>query len=171
MPVEIMIFTGIGLIVTLVAGYFLMRYLKGSIKLKLPQTSFSGGDTVKAHFTLTAKQGIEGNKLLVCLTADEINKSRNNDGNDTSETDEIYRDEIILEDSKHYPKGFTQEYSFEIEIPNSSESSMDGSKLGQALNTVGALLNTNRRYLEWNIEVRLDAKGVDLSDSERIYIK
>ncbi len=171
MSAAVMIFGAIGLVTIVVTAYFLMRFLKGSIDLHLSTTSFDAGETVNGKLTLHAKQAIEVNKLLVILTADEVTKRRNSDGDEESETDEIYRDEVLVDCPKQLNKGFQEDFEFELKIPDSSESSMESSALGQALNTVGVLLNTNTRRLEWNIEARLDAKGVDLSDSERIYIK
>lgn len=171
MSVENMVFAGIGLLVLGVAGYFILRFLKGSITLELPQTSFAAGETIKGRFRLVAKQPIDGNKLYVALVAEEVIKRKDSDGKDTTETHEVYRDEQVLEGKAHYEKGFDNEHSFEITVPGSGESSMESSAVGQALNAIGALMNTNRRRIEWTLEACLDAKGIDLTDSEKIYIK
>ena len=171
MTTEMMVFAGIGLIALIVLGYFILRYLKGSIKLQLDRTSFSPGETIKGSFRLVAKQAIEGNKLAIALVAEEAVKRKDSDGKDVTETNEVYRDEQVLEGKAHYAKGFDNTHSFELTVPNSGESSMESSKVGQVLSNIGALMNSNRRYMEWSLEVRLDAKGIDLSDSEKIYIK
>jgi len=32
------------------------------------------------------------------------------------------------------------------------------------------MLGANRRRMKWSVEVRLDAKGIDLSTSQRVHI-
>lgn len=171
MSTETMVFAGIALLVVVVAGYFILKFLKGSIKLELLQTSFATGETIKGSFRMVAKQPIEGNKLYVALVAEEVTKRRDSDGKDITDTHEVYRDEQVLEGKAHYDKGFDNVHNFEITVPASGESSMESSSLGQALNALGTLMDSNRRRIDWTIEVCLDAKGIDLSDSEKIYIK
>lgn len=171
MSTENLVFGGLGIVVLMVIGYFVLRFMKGSIKLQLDKTSFAPGETIKGSFRMIAKQPIDANKLTVALVAEEVIKRKDNDGDDTTETEEVYRDEQVLEGKAHYEKGFDNEHAFELTVPESGESSMESSKVGQVLSTLGTLMNSNRRHIEWSIEVRLDAKGIDLADSEEIYIK
>lgn len=171
MSTENMVFAAIGLLVIAVAVYFILRYLKGSIEIELDKTSFDPGETIKGSFRLIARQTIEANKLTVALVADEVIKRKDSDGDDETDTREVYRDEKVIEGKYLYEKGFDNTHDFELLVPGSGESSMDSSKIGQALSTVGSMMNMNRRYLEWSIEVCLDAKGIDLADSEKVYVK
>lgn len=171
MSTENMVFAAIGLIALTVAGYFILRYLKGSIKIELDKTSFTAGETIKGKFRLIARQTIEANKLTVALVAEEVIKRKDSDGKNITETQEVYRDEEVIEGKHLYEKGFDNTHDFELLVPGTSESSMDNSKMGQALKTLGSMMDMNRRYLEWSIEVRLDAKGIDLTDSEKVYMK
>lgn len=171
MSTENMVFAAIGLIALTVAGYFILRYLKGSIKIELDKTSFTAGETIKGKFRLIARQTIEANKLTVALVAEEVIKRKDSDGKNITETQEVYRDEEVIEGKHLYEKGFDNTHDFELLVPGTSESSMDSSKMGQALKTLGSMMDMNRRYLEWSIEVRLDAKGIDLTDSEKVYVK
>ena len=171
MSTENMVFTAIGLIALAVVAYFILRYLKGSIEIQLDKTSFDTGETIKGSFRLVARQTIEANKLTVALVADEITKRKDSDGDNETDTHEVYRDEQVLEGKHLYEKGFDNTHNFELLVPASGESSMDSSKVGQALSTIGSMMNMNRRYLEWSVEVCLDAKGIDLSSSEKVYIK
>ena len=171
MSTENIIFAAIGLIVLAVLIYFILRYLKGSIEIQLDKTSFSPGETIKGNFRLVARQTIEANKLTVALVADEVIKRKDSEGKNITDTQEVYRDEQVIEGKHLYDKGFDNTHDFELLVPGSGESSMDNSKIGQALNTLGSMLDMNRRYLEWSIEVCLDAKGIDLADSEKVYVK
>lgn len=171
MSAENMVFAAIGLIALAVVGYFILRYMKGSIEIELDKTSFEAGETIKGSFRLVTRQAVEANKLTVALVADEVIKRKDSDGDNETDTREVYRDEQVIEGKHLYEKGFDNTHDFELLVPGSGESSMDSSTMGQALQTVGSMMNMNRRYMEWSIEVCLDAKGIDLSDSEKIYVK
>jgi hypothetical protein len=171
MSTENMVFTAIGLIALAVVGYFILRYLKGSIEIQLDKTSFAAGETIKGSFRLITRQAIEANKLSVTLVAEEVIKRKDSDGDDETDTREVYRDEQVIEGKHLYEKGFDNTHDFELLVPVTGESSMDGSQMGQALNALGSMMDMNRRYIEWSIEVCLDAKGIDLASSERVYIK
>lgn len=171
MSTENMVFAAIGLIALAVAIYFILRYLKGSIEIQLDKTSFDAGEAIKGNFRLIARQTIEANKLTVALVANEVTKRKDSDGENETDTHEVYRDEQVIEGKHLYEKGFDNTHNFELLVPASDESSMDSSKVGQALNTLGSMMDMNRRYLEWSIEVRLDAIGIDLADSEKVYVK
>lgn len=45
-----------------------------------------------------------------------------------------------------------------------------GGRLGEAVELGLELLSGRDERLEWRVEARLDASGVDLSDSTRIYL-
>lgn len=171
MSTENMVFAALGLIALAVVVYFVLRYMKGSIEIQLDKTSFAAGETIKGNFRLVARQTIEANKLTVALIADEVTKRKDSDGKNITDTHEVYRDERVIEGKHLYDKGFDNTHNFELLVPASGESSMDNSKVGQALNTLGSMMDMNRRYLEWSIEVCLDAKGIDLTDSEKVYVK
>jgi hypothetical protein len=47
--------------------FFLLRFLRGTIKVQLPVTAFSPGDEVKGSFELHVKKPIQSKRLLVSL--------------------------------------------------------------------------------------------------------
>lgn len=171
MSTENIVFAVIGLIAFAVASYFILRYMKGSIKIQLGKTSFDAGEAIKGNFRLVARQTIEANKLSVALVAEQVIKRKDSDGKDVTDSHEVYRDEQVLEGQCLYEKGFDKTHSFELLVPQSGESSMDSSNVGKALKTLGSMMDMNQRYLEWSIEVLLDAKGIDLASREKVYVK
>ncbi|MHC4388238.1 MAG: hypothetical protein ACYSX1_06490 [Planctomycetota bacterium] len=118
------------LAVVLVAGYFIIRYMRGSIKITL------------------AKEG-RGDKTR-------------------TRTREIYRDELTIEEAKTFPSGQTMNYDFELATPSSAGPDFLSSPLGKTLKVGMEMLSGRRSYLRWIVEVRLDAKGVDLASREKI---
>jgi len=170
---QIMMIIGgaVALGVIAVIAYYVAAYLKGSIKIELPETSFKPGDTLKGSFSLLARKPIEGNRLFVSLVADEI-RERREDGETKRETREIYRDEKTIEGKKAYAAGFNENFAFEIDVPSTAGSGVASvnSELGKVVNLLGDVFDMNTRKTEWKVEVRLDAAGVDLTDSEDVYI-
>lgn len=152
-----------------VAGYYLVRHSRGSIKMILNGTAYSPGGTIEGSFTMTTKKPLEGKRLLVAVIGQEMTEER--DGNTTrTRSREIYRDEQIIEDARTYPAGETKEHTFQIKVPDISDDGANDGVLGEAVELGLELLSGRDERLEWKVEARLDASGIDLSDSKRIYL-
>lgn len=162
----------VGGIILSIATYYIIRFMRGSIKLSLPKTIFNPGDAISGSFELQTKKDIEGNKLLVSLIGVEITKSYHN-GKQRTQSHEIYRDSIIVEEARLYPAGYLANYTFSIPTPDSKapESELLNSTIGKTLTAAFQLLgNRSSSQIKWKIEARLDAKGVDLATSKPISI-
>ena len=106
-----------------VVVYFVLRFLRGSIKLTMPQTSFGAGQMISGSFDLLTKKSIQGNQLVVTLRGVKITEYRDNDGDKKTRTDEIYGDQVVLEAARQYPAGHSARHDFQIptqyNLPNS----------------------------------------------------
>lgn len=134
----------IGLLIAGVIAYLVMGHLKGKVELSLPATSFAPGDAIKGSFTLLAKKPIEGNQLLVTLTAREKIESRDSEGKRNTRTRELYRSEVPLEGARSYSAGFSDTYAFELGVPGSLQDAFAQSTLGQAI----SFMSNERRRIE-----------------------
>ena len=150
--------------------YFFMRFMRGSIKLALPQTSFGAGQMISGSFDLLTKKAIQGNQLVVTLRGVKITEYRDNDGDKKTRTDEIYRDQVVLEAARQYPAGHSVRHDFQIPTPNVQSPEFMNSGLGQTLVSAFRLLSDRRTRIKWKIEARLDAKGIDLADIQTIQL-
>ena len=160
----------LAIVVISIITYFVMRYLRGSIILNMVNTASNRGDTIKGNFELITRKQIQGNKLTVSLIGNKVTRYYENDERKTR-TREIHRSEKVIEGARDYPAGHNAKHEFEIAIPGSSASSSSiDSALGQALSAAAQLINDRDIYYEWRVEVRLDAKGVDLAKSQKISI-
>ena len=157
------------LVVALVAGYFIVRYMRGSIKITLAKNSFNEGEPITGSFELTTRKEIDGNRLYVMLVGKEVTKERRGDKTRTH-TREIYRDEVTIEEAKPFSAGQTLNYDFQLATPSSAGPDFLSSGLGQTLKVGIEMLGGRRSYLRWIVEVRLDAKGVDLSSRKKITV-
>ena len=150
--------------------YFFMRFMRGSIKLALPQTSFGAGQMISGSFDLLTKKAIQGNQLVVTLRGVKVTEYRDNDGDKKTRTDEIYRDQVVLEAARQYPAGHSVRHDFQIPTPNVQSPEFMNSGLGQTLVSAFRLLSDRQTRIKWKIEARLDAKGIDLADSQTIQL-
>jgi len=156
-------------VIAAIAAYYVMRFMKGSIKLSLPQTGFEPGQTITGSFDLETKKPIQSKKLIVSLIGLKITKTREGDKTRTR-TQEIYRNEVLVEDAREYPAGHTAQHQFEIATPNTGSSDFMNSALGQTVGAALRLLSDRRTRLKWKVEARLDTKGVDLAASKSVSI-
>jgi predicted small secreted protein len=157
------------LALVLVAVYYIIRFMRGSIKITLAKNSFNEGEQITGSFELTTRKEIEGNRLYVMLVGKEVTKERRGDKTRTH-TREIYRDEVTIEDAKTFSAGQTMNYDFQLATPSSSGSDFLSSPLGKTLKVGMDLLGGRRSYLKWVVEARLDAKGVDLASRKKITV-
>jgi hypothetical protein len=171
---EIMVGYLIGGAVIVVVGaigiYFLIRFLRGSIKLYIQNTSCNSGETIKGSFELLTKKTIVGNRLAVELIGDKITKTRKSDGKTDSQSFEIFRNGVTLENQKIYQAGYKEKFDFELQTPDSNQPSSMNSELVQTLGAAISLMSDRQVYIKWRVEARLDAEGVDLVDTEKVSI-
>jgi len=150
-------------------AYYVVRFMRGTIKLSLPITAFNPGDTIAGSFDLHTKKAIRGNKLIVSLIGTQVIKTYE-DGKSRTRSNEIYRDEVLVEEAKAYNAGSAATYNFEVSAPNMNSPEFLNSKVGQALTAAFQLLSNRSTQLKWKVEARLDAKGVDLTSSKSVSI-
>ena len=156
-----------GLLLAAAGGgaYYLTRYLKGSISIRLPRNSFNAGEAVEGSFELLARKEISANALTAFVAAYETVRERDFKGRSKTHTREIYRTGQALEQARVYPAGYRGSYNFRIPLPDGrfgAGGAMMGSTLG--------FLSGASRNVSWKVEVRLDAEGVDLASGEKIYV-
>jgi len=156
-------------VIAMVSGYYLARHSRGSIKMALPGGAYEPGGTIEGTFTMTTKKPLEGKRLFVAVIGREVTEEREGDTTRTRSR-EIYRDEQVIEEARTYPAGETKEYPFQLKAPDINNTDSVGGMLGEALDLGLDLLSSRDERLEWRVEARLDASGIDLADSTRIYL-
>lgn len=135
----------------------------------MPVTAYNPGDAIVGSFDLLTKKAVQGNKLIVSLIGIRVTTTRK-DGETDTDTDEIYRDEVLVEGAREFPSGFTSTYDFEIMVPDSQSPEFLNSVAGKALATAFSLLGSSSTQLKWSVEARLDAKGIDLTTKQSVTI-
>jgi predicted small secreted protein len=158
-----------GIAIVAVAGFQIARYLRGSIKLSLTQTAFDPGSVIKGSFELTTRKAIEGKQLIVSLIGSEITEIRKNDKTETRRQ-EIFRNEKQIEKERDYQAGFVKTYDFEIPVPKFNSPEFLNSPVGSAIASAASILTNRRTRIEWKLQARLVAKGIDLVGTKKISI-
>jgi len=167
--VTIVIVGALILAALIVAGYYLLRFLRGRIKIRLPKYAFNTGEKVTGTFDLKIRKPIEGNRLYAALIGEEEIRERRGDKTRTHRN-EVFRNEQTLEQSKSFIAGWSQRYNFELSTPSAQEPDFLNSSLGKTLKMGIELLSNTRRRLQWKVVVRLDAKGIDLASKKSISV-
>jgi hypothetical protein len=152
-----------------IAAYYIARYMRGSIKLTLPQNSFAAGEAITGSFDVITRKAIQGNRLFAALIGTEVTEERR-DGKTHTHTREIHRHEETLEKALTWPAGQTKHYTFKLPSPTAPAPGLLNTTVVRAAKIGLELLGANRRRMKWTVEVRLDAKGVDLATSQRVHI-
>jgi hypothetical protein len=82
--------------------------------------------------------------LIVALVGYEVTERRERNGNKRTDRQEIYRDEVNLEEAQQVEAGFWKSYPLSI--------------------------GGRQRRLEWKVEARADLPGVDLAQSKSVRV-
>ena len=162
----------IAIVVVVLGGliaFYVIRGMKGNLTLTLNQRGVGSGDNFTGTVQVVCKKPVEGNRLVATLIGTERIEKKTDEGTKT-ETREIYRADALLEEARSYDAGFEESYRFELVAPSASQVGVANSSLGKMVEMGVEMLTGRDRDLFWKIEGRLDAKGLDLVDSEKVTV-
>ena len=152
-----------GIVIIGIITYYVIRFLKGSLKINLEKNYFYFGDEINGTIKLKAKKIIESDRFLVALVEEELRSTGK-----SSRWVEISRIEKTLEGKRNYPMNFSNSYSFKFLIPEIAKENLNSEF---NLNIMNGFFKILKRYRRWRIISRVDATGVDLFSSKVISIK
>jgi len=172
-------------IVIPVAGYFILRSLKGSLKLELAQKSVISGQRIAGRLHLVTKKAIHADRLYIALIGERQRRGRSSSSSSSGSStygDEFYRDEVdVLVDQPLHP-GTRQSVDFELNAPTEGQVMSAGQAiqkaseamenemtkaLVQGLGTLASVMGGRKR---WRVIARLETKGVDLAASKKLHV-
>jgi hypothetical protein len=148
--------------------YYLLRFLKGSIKIYIPSQTMFFGEEIKGQITVVAKKEINANRIMVSLVCEEKHRSHSRHGSNTH-WEEIYRKDFVLANSLMLPQATTRSYEFSVLTPTDSNvRSMPNFNNEMVNSLVSAFSGMMTMPKRWCIEARVDATGVDLKSRQYI---
>ena len=172
MEKEIIIYIVIGIFEVVgfvVGGIWVIRRMKGTIALRMKSATANSGETLSGTIDLSINKAMQSNALEVTLIAKEIIKERR-DGKQHTRTDEVYRSTITVEGPTTYNAGDKKSYDFEVNVPSGADSKVElGGTAQMLLGVASTFIGSNRR-VEWKLEARLDAPGLDLVTSKNVHV-
>lgn len=182
---EYAIIGAVVLIAIAVAGYYILRFMKGKIELRVTNSSAASGEPIKGSVSVVAKKELQGRLTVSLVCTEESRKERQSHGDDDDDGDtkyettqeEIFREQQVLEDREVFSPTNSKEYQFNILAPTASESGQRGSSqhggggmIGTLLNMAASASDSHTNYF-WHVEARLDVKGIDLFAKQEVNVR
>ena len=169
----------IGIVLLGIIAYYVARFLKGKLTLELSSATVASKQPLSGTLTVHAKKNIHG-MLIVALVGQVRKTVRKRKGN-SSELVDVFRQETVLEEEREFPVGFTEQYQFTFVAPTSTEARSGqgvlrnvaekvGGTWGAVMNVGANMVGEMQGRIEWHVEARLDAKGVDLYAEKNITV-
>ena len=169
-----------------VSIYYILRLLKGSLKLELAQKSVMSGQIISGKLHLHTKKAIHADRLYIALIGERERRRRSsssssNSGNSTY-WDEFYRDEVDVLVGQDLHAGIRESMDFQLNAPSEGQAMNTGqaiekaadeveNEIGKAvLKGVGSLASVMGGRKRWRVIARLETKGVDLAASKKLHI-
>ncbi len=174
----------LAIVVALVAAAIITSVIKkrkGSLTINLTKTAFLPGETCHGSIALILHKQNTGQKLSVALVGTEETSQMIDQENKTSRK-EVYRDEQILDNERHYAASFSETYNLDLTIPAKAPSSfsvVESTEYQSTRESNGSMLfghssseqlTNSRRRLVWHLETQLELDGIDLSDRVSISV-
>ena len=160
------LFAVIGLVI---GGMWVIRRMKGTIVLRMNNATANSGESLSGTIDLSINKAMQSNALEVALIAKEIVKERR-DGQSHNRTEEVYRSTKTVEGPTSYNAGDKNSYTFEINVPAGADSNVDLGGTTQMLLGVASHFIGSSRRVEWKLEARLDAPGLDLVTTKSVHV-
>lgn len=161
--------------------YYAARFMKGTLKVELSRDSARSEELFTGRVMLETKKPIHGTLKVSLVGREKRIKRSSTEAGNSKEWVEVYRYNHTLEETRDFEAGFQQVYEFDLLAPTSAEvdarsraivKSISDAAAGQegvvggVLKAAAGAAGAMSQRIDWFVEARLDAKGVDLYDKE-----
>ena len=149
--------------------------MKWEMKIHLIKRNYNFWESITGIFRLHAKKEIIGEDLSIHLIAYKRETTYGSDGKRHTRRIEFARYSQNLESGVTYEMWLKREYDIKIIIPSHDEVFGEQNELDFGDSTLGklakfALGNTKRSQLTWQLQVDLEAKGLDIHAKKDIFV-
>ena len=160
------LFAVVGLVL---GGIWVIRRMKGTIVLRMNNATVNAGEPLSGTIDLSINKAMQSNALEVSLIAKEIIREHR-DGKQHTRSEEIFRSTKTIEGPTSYNAGAKNSYTFEINAPAGADSKVELGGTAQMLLGVASHFIGGNRRVEWKLEARLDAPGLDLVTTRSVHV-
>ena len=154
------------------ATFYVMRALKGSIRLYLASPTLSYGQPIEGNITIRANKPIQSTRLVLTLRAEEIRRYRDRDHDEQTSTHEVYRKDFVLAGNKVFAARESQDIPFSLPglpAPGAAAGGTPG-LVGSVIQAGFEMMAGQDREMYWELIARLDCPGVDLVCTEPLVV-
>jgi len=156
-------------VIWIVIWVYIAKKNKWTLKIEISKDDFASWETIKGSLSLLAKKPIQWNKLWVKLVCYEEVTRRDPDGYSNTQK-RVLRDKTVnIEEQRGYMPGYNKSYPRKLQIPIKEWQDTTNSTFGKVLSVISRFTG-NQKNIYRALEARLDAKGLDLTDSQKLYI-
>jgi hypothetical protein len=177
----ILILAGIGAIIIAIAAVFIIKFLKGNLKIKdVHHDSNNEEAGITGILVLETKKDLESEGVFIALVGNETYRTRSSDGSSSSRTEEIYRQEVRVEESTTYSPNQAHEFSFQLRFPDAKEESgspvnTGNAKVDNMIGMAASMMNAysggrGRTQIKWTLEAHVDLPGLDITTSQKLHL-
>lgn len=168
-----------------VAIYYILRSMKGSLKLELGQKSVVSGQVISGKLHINTKKAIHADRLYIALIGERERRRRSSSSSSSGNStywDEFYRDEVDVWVDQALHAGMRESMDFEMQAPTEGQAMNTGEAISKAADEmesdiakelvkgVGAIASVMGGRKRWRVITRLETKGVDLADSKKLHV-
>ena len=143
---------------------------EGKIEIVLEKTIFAPGEVIRGKVVLSVNNPKQARRLRLVFTGIDKVTERITMGSrpSTRTTDRVFHSFAVdLDGEKEYSG--TQEYPFEIAVPQIPQAAMPEGMLGTAL-AAASFLSGSMRRREWVLNASLDCPGFDINKKVQIQV-
>lgn len=164
------------------AAFFLIRGMQGSIEILVPRGSYRSGEFIVGKVNFIIAKTLDVRRLYVVLVGYDNREAYHSNGSRKTNKIEIYRDELDLETGRTLSGDQVKSYGFSFAVPRESGSipvgQNDALEVRHVINELATastskstgFFRTRKQKLTWELIVRADLPGIDLTKSKRIKV-
>lgn len=155
------------------AIYYLHRFSRGSIDLSLSSPTYDPGEEIEGSIKVIARRAFTSERLVVYIYCIEGTKARKRWGRERrpNRHREVYREELVIEESRTYASRESMEYVLRFNAPAVGDPADDGSFWNPYIAEVLSNLSQGNRILLWYVQARLEMPGTDIARTKEIDIR
>lgn len=166
----------IALVVALLVGVFVVisaaKSAKGSVQLQLDKSSYSTGEIIHGTALIESKQALECRRCHATLVGTLIEERPEAEKlKDRRDSSNVFTEEINIDLPQPLAAGVKQQVEFQLAVPDGHRLPREGRESEWDRDKEGDMgWQTVKRKLRWQVAIRLDLPGLDLSDAKSVRI-
>ncbi|MEM8925800.1 MAG: hypothetical protein AAGD35_20035 [Actinomycetota bacterium] len=168
--VVLLIVVAVVLVVIGVLVFTFGHRLRGSLDVELANQSYEPGVDVVGRLNVGARRELGPGPLVASLICIEKREERDADGDRTTRSREVFRNDVMVEPDLTMASGDRHTVDFSLPTPAPQVPGAGGGEAPGWMKAAASLAGAfaDRRTYTWYVEGRYDIKGLDLKRRRKI---